>query len=134
MTKNVTKKDLVASIVATTGVKRSKAKKGLETVLQVVKQGLKWHGCVDLGRLGKLKAKKHPEKRYIGEALKNVPASIRTKHKKPTIRLHSKLDLSENPEPTIVHKKPEPEPVSPRRFAIARPSFRGRPNMPRRRA
>src|SRR5258708_6578577 len=118
MTKNVTKKDLVASIVATTGVKRSKAKKGLETVLQVVKQGLKWHGCVDLGRLGKLKAKKHAEKRYIGGALKNVPASIRTKYTKPTIRLHSKLDLSENPQPTIVHKHRKSKPISPIAIAV----------------
>jgi nucleoid DNA-binding protein len=133
MPKNVTKKDLVASIVANTGVKSSQAKKSLETVIQVVKQGLKYHGCVDLGRLGKLKAKKHPEKRYICTNLKQGP-NIRTKYTKPTIRLHSKLDLSENPQPTIVHRNPKPEPVSPRRFAIARPSFRGRPNMPRRRA
>ena len=45
------------------------------------------HGCVDLGRLGKLKAKKHPEKRYICTNLKQGP-SIRTKYTKPTITLH----------------------------------------------
>jgi nucleoid DNA-binding protein len=122
-------KELITHVSEKTGLGPTKVKRALKTVLQVTSQGLKYHGCVDLGRLGKLKAKKHPEKRYICMNLKQGP-NIRTKYTKPTIRLHSKLDLSDNPQPTIVHKNPKPKPISP--IVIPHPRFRGRPIMPRR--
>lgn len=125
-------KQLIALVAEKTGSKQSNVKKALKVVLDVTKQGLKYHGQVDLGRLGKLKAKKHPEKRYVCKNLKQCPLTLRTKYKKPTIRLHTKLDLSEAPQPTIVHKKPI-EPISAKRsFAVVVPRFRGRPNLPRR--
>jgi len=125
-------KELIALVAEKTGSKRSSVKKALKVVLDVTKQGLKYHGQVHLGRLGKLKAKKHTEKRYVCKNLKQCPLTIRTKYKKSTIRLHTKLDLSENPQPTIIHKKPKTVPVIRRSFAVVVPRFRGRSNIPRR--
>ena len=132
------KRTIAAKIAEKTGLSPYRSKKALKTVLDCIKQALGDGKQVDLGKkLGKLKVVSRKPKRRISDNLRHVGPNIEDVHRKQpkSVRLLGRgRDLSENPQPTIVHKKTEPEPVSTRRFAIARPSFRGRPNMPRRRA
>ncbi len=131
------KKTIAASIAEKTGLSTNRSKKALQTVLDCIKQALGDGKQIDLGKLGKLKVVSRKPKRRLSDNLRHVGPNIEDVHRKhpKTVRLLGRgRDLSEDPRPTIVHKKPEPEPVSTRRFAIARPSFRGRPNLPRRRA
>jgi nucleoid DNA-binding protein len=124
---NTTKKAIVASIVQKTGVKPAKARRALETVLGSIKLALASGQDVDLGKeLGKLKVVCRNPTRRINRNLKNQIPSIENVHKKhpKSVRLLGGKDLSVNPEPTIVHKKPEP-PVK-RSFAVAIPSWRRR--------
>jgi nucleoid DNA-binding protein len=131
-----TRKTIVAAIAKNTAIGQVKSKEALETVLDSIKRALGQGKQVDLGRLGRLSVVARPLRSRLAQNLKHVGPTIDRLHKKhpKTVRLTKRHDLSENPQPTIVHKNPEPEPVSTRRFAIARPSFRGRPNMPKRRA
>jgi nucleoid DNA-binding protein len=124
------KADITAAIVAKTGLTTKKAKEAVEAILKAVKQGLKEDCPVDMGRLGKLKTVKLNRGRRISRGLKNVGTSIfdYSEHAK-TVRLKSRLDLSKDPLPTIVHPalaKPEPAVVIRRPCAIAYPRWRKR--------
>src|SRR4029077_15242540 len=124
---NTTKKAIIASIVQKTGVKPAQAKRALEAVLGSIKVALSSGRAVDLGKkLGKLKVVTRNPTRRINRNLKNRVPSIENVHKKhpKTIKLLGGKDLSENPQPTIVHKKPQPAPK--RSFAVAVPSWRRR--------
>jgi nucleoid DNA-binding protein len=124
---NTTKKAIVASIVQKTGVKPAEAKRALETVLRSIKLALADGRQVDLGKkLGKLKVVTRNPMRRINRNLKNVVPTIENVHKShpKTVKLLGGKDLSENPQPTIVHKKPQPAPK--RSFAVAFPSWRRR--------
>jgi nucleoid DNA-binding protein len=124
------KADITAAIVASTNLTTAKAKVAAEAVLEAMKQGLKEDRSVDLGRLGKLRTVKLIRGRRITRGLRNVGTSIfdYSKHAK-TVKLKSKLDLSKNPLPTIVHPAPaKPKPVLfiKRPCAIAYPRWRRR--------
>jgi nucleoid DNA-binding protein len=125
---NTTKKTIVATIVQKTGVRPVKAKRALETVLATIKRALADGRKVDLDRLGRLSVVDRPLKHRLNKNLKHVGPTIDRLHKKhpKTVRLTKRQDLSENPLPTIVHKRPEPEPVVKRSFAIALPAWRQR--------
>ena len=124
---NTTKKAIVASIVQKTGVKHAQAKRALEAVLGSIKLALESGRGVDLGKkLGKLKVVNRKPTRRINRNLKNRVPTIENVHKRhpKTVKLLGGKDLSENPQPTIVHKKPQPAPM--RSFAVAFPSWRRR--------
>jgi nucleoid DNA-binding protein len=124
---NTTKKAIIASIVQKTAVKPAKAKQALQTVLQSIKLALASGRDVDLGKdLGKLKVVSRNPTRRINRNLKNRVPTIEDIHKEHprTVRLLGGKDLSENPQPTIVHKKPQP--AAKRSFAVAIPSWRRR--------
>lgn len=107
------KADIAAAIVARTSLTTKKAKEAVEATLKAMKQGLKEGRAIDLGRLGKLRTAKLNRGRRVSRGLKNVGTSIfdYSKHAK-TVKLKSKLDLSKDPLPTIVHPAPaKPEPV-----------------------
>ena len=137
------KKTIAARIAEKTGLSTYRSQKALQAALGCIKQALGDGKQVDLGELGKLVVVERKPTRKIVNYLKGrrgkgqkekTIGDLYQKHPRTVRLLGRGRDLSENPQPTIVHKKAEPEPVSTRRFAIARPSFRGRPNMPRRRA
>jgi nucleoid DNA-binding protein len=124
------KRDITAIIVDRTGLTTKKASEALEALLQAMKQGLKEGRSVDLGRLGKLRTAKLTRRGRVIRGLKNVGRSFfdYSKHAK-TVKLKSKLDLSWDPLPTIVHPAPaKPEPVVfvKRPCAIAYPRRRRR--------
>jgi nucleoid DNA-binding protein len=124
---NTTKKTIIASIVQKTGVKPAEAKRALEAVLVSIKVALADGRQVDLGKkLGKLKVVTRNPTRRINRNLKNVVPTIEDVHKTypKTVRLLGGKDLSENPQPTIVHKRPQP--AVKYSFAIACPSWRHR--------
>jgi nucleoid DNA-binding protein len=121
------KGDITAAIVARTGVSTKKAKEALEAILKAMKQGLKEDRSVDLGRLGKLRTIELKRGRRISRGLKNVVATVcdYSKHAK-TVKLKSKLDLSKDPLPTIVHPAPAKPVYIKRSWAIAYPRWRRR--------
>ena len=124
---NTTKKTIVAAIVHKTGVKRAEAKRALEAILVAIKLALADGNQLDLGKkLGKLRVVSRNPTRRINRNLKNVAPTIEDVHKEhpKTVRLLGGKDLSENPQPTIVHKKPQP--AAKRSFAVAFPSWRRR--------
>jgi nucleoid DNA-binding protein len=121
------KADITATIVAQTGLTTKKAKEAVEATLKAIKRGLKEGRSIDLGRLGKLRTAKLSRRRRVSKGLKNVGTSIfdYSKHAK-TVKLKSKLDLSNDPLPTIVHPAPA-KPVHIKRLcAIAYPRWRRR--------
>jgi nucleoid DNA-binding protein len=121
------KADITAAIVGGTGVTKKKAKEALEATLKAMKQGLKEDRSIDLGRLGKLRTVKLSRRRRISRGLKNVGTSLfdYSKHAK-TVKLKSKLDLSKDPLPSIVHPAPAKPVFIKRSWAIAYPSWRKR--------
>ena len=122
-----TKKTIVAAIVQKTGVKPAEAKRAFEAILVAIKLALADGSQLDLGKkLGKLRVVSRNPTRRINRNLKNRRASIEDVHKKhpKTVRLLGGKDLSENPQPTIVHKKPQP--AARKSFAVAFPSWRRR--------
>jgi nucleoid DNA-binding protein len=125
---NITKKAIIASIVQKTGVKPAQAKRALETILESLKLALADGRQVDLGMLGKLKVVSRKPARRINRNLKNRVPTIEDVHKRhpKTVRLLGGKDLSENPMPTIVHKREELQsvPARSRHFRIAIPSWR----------
>jgi nucleoid DNA-binding protein len=127
-----TKKTIVASIVQKTGVKPSKAKEALETVLDSIKRALRGGRQVDIDKVGRLSVVTRPPKSRISKNLKYVSPTIDRLHQMhpKTVRLIKRQDLSENPQPTLVTKnvvREEPIPaVSIRRVAVAFPSWRRR--------
>ena len=129
---NTTKKAIIASIVLKTGVKPAEAKRALETILVSIKLALTSGRDVDLGKeLGKLKVVTRNPTRRINRNLKNVVPTIGNVHKKhpKTVRLLGGKDMSDDPKPTIVHKKQPGQQVVParsRHFTVAVPSWRRR--------
>jgi nucleoid DNA-binding protein len=120
------KKTIVAAIVQKTGVKPAEAKRAFEAILVAIKLALADGSQLDLGKkLGKLRVVSRNPTRRINRNLKNRRATIEDVQKKhpKTVKLVGGKDLSENPQPTIVHK---PEPVVRRSFAIALPAWRRR--------
>jgi|HubBroStandDraft_2_1064218.scaffolds.fasta_scaffold246450_2 nucleoid DNA-binding protein len=129
---NTTKKTIIASIVQKDGVKPAEAKGALETVLLSIKLALASGRDVDLGKeLGKLKVVTRNPTRRINRNLKNRVPTIENVHKKhpKTVRLLGGKDMSDDPKPTIVHKKQPEQQVVParsRHFTVAVPSWRRR--------
>ena len=124
------KADITGTIADRTGLTTKKAKEALEVLLNVMKQGLKEDRSIDLGRLGKLRTAKLSRRWRVIGGLKNVGRCFfdYSKHAK-TVKLKSRLDLSNDPLPTIVHPAPaKPEPVVfiKRPCATAYPRWRGR--------
>jgi len=123
---NATKKAIVAAVVQKTGVKPAEAKRALETILASMKRALADGKKLDLGKLGILSVAVRRPLRRINRNLKNVVPTIETVYRRhpKTVRLTKGQDLSENPQPTIVHKRPQPP--AKRSFAIALPAWRRR--------
>ncbi len=130
MTK-VTKAAIVAKIQENTGLTKYKAKKGLKAALFSIKRALGDGKQVDLVKLGRLVVVERPRKWVIRKNMKGRPTSIVELHKKypKSVRLLGGKDMSDDPKPTIVHKK-EPEqqtiPARSRHFRVAVPSWRRR--------
>jgi nucleoid DNA-binding protein len=125
---NTTKKAIVASVVQKTGVKGAEAQRALETILESIKLAFASGRQIDLGKLGKLKVVSRNPTRHINRNLKNQIPSIEDVHKKhpKTVRLLGGKDLSENPQPTIVHDRPASPTLIRKSVAIAIPSWRRR--------
>jgi nucleoid DNA-binding protein len=126
---NTTKKAIVAAIVQKTGVKPAKARRALETVLGSIKLALASGRDVDLGKeLGKLKVVRRNPTRRINRNLKNQIPTIESVHKKhpKSVRLLGGKDLSENPQPSIVHDRPAPSILIRKSVAVALPAWRRR--------
>jgi nucleoid DNA-binding protein len=124
---NTTKKTIVAAIVQKTGVEPAEAKRAFEAILAAIKLALAEGSQVDLGKkLGKLKVVSRNPTRRINRNLRNRRATIEDVQKKhpKTVKLVGGKDLSVNPQPTIVHKKPQP--AARKSFAVALPSWRRR--------
>jgi nucleoid DNA-binding protein len=123
----VTKADITARIVATTGITIKKANEALEAALNAIRTALKDDLSVDLGRLGKLKTSRLSKRRRVSRGLNNVAPSVfpYSKHAK-TVKLKSKLDLSKDPLPTIIHPAPAKPIYIKRPCAIAYPRWRRR--------
>jgi nucleoid DNA-binding protein len=130
MTK-LTKQTLAAKIQENTGLTKYKAKKGLKAVLFSIKRALADGKAVELPGIGRLTVVERQQQRVIRKNLRGgCPCTIVELHKKhpKSVRLLGGKDLSEDPKPSVIYKKPAPEPVPARRsFAIAIPKFRGRP-------
>jgi nucleoid DNA-binding protein len=131
----LTKATIVAKIQENTGLTKYKAKKGLKTALESIKIALQMGKEVQLPGVGRLVLVERKQKRVIRKHLKGRYScsivELNKRHRK-SVRLLRGKDMSEDPKPTIVHKNPEPAPTIRRTFAVARPAFRGRPNIPRR--
>ena len=132
------KGQLITQLASRTGKSAYKSEQALNVILDGIKHALKYGREVDLGpKLGLLKVIERKRKRVIKKNLlgeyKASVVELHKEHPKSVRLLGRNRDLSEDPKPTIVHKKPEPKRVSAIRFQIARPSFRGRPNIPRKR-
>jgi len=112
------KADITREIVRRTGLSPKRAKAAIEAILKAMKQSLKEDRSIDLGRLGKLRTAKLSRRRRISRGLRNVGTSLfdYSKHAK-TVKLKSKLDLSKDPLPTIVH----PAPAKPKTVFVKRP-------------
>jgi len=121
------KRDITRTIADRTGLTTKKAKEAVEAMLKAVKQGLKEDRSIDMGRLGKMSTVKLSRRRRVSRGLKNVGTSIfdYSKHAK-TVKLKSKLDLSWDPQPTIVHPAPTKPIYIKWPCAIAYPRWRRR--------
>jgi nucleoid DNA-binding protein len=126
------KSQLIATIASNTGQSSYKAEKALETVLKGVRNALGHGREVDLGKLGRLVVVKRGQKRVIRKNLKGrFPSSIVELYEKHprSVRLLGGKDMSDDPKPTIVHKKEPEQQVVPARsthFSVAIPSWRRR--------
>jgi len=131
MTK-LTKAILRQKIQERTGLSRRKAQRGLKEALESMKVALQMGKKVQLPGIGRLVVVERPRKRALRKNMKGrCPASIVELHKKypKSVRLLGGKDMSENPLPTIVHKKEPEQQVVPARsthFRVAVPSWRRR--------
>jgi nucleoid DNA-binding protein len=130
----VTRQILAAKISERTGLSLRRSKGALKSTLCLICRALGDGKQVELGneRLGKLTVVARKPSRRINKNLKHrVPTveSVYKRHPK-TVRLLGGKDLSENPQPTVVHKRTQPEVELPARrpvrVAIAFPSWRRR--------
>jgi nucleoid DNA-binding protein len=126
----ITQKTLTARISEKTGLTKYKSRKALKTALESMSLALGDGRPVDLGRLGMLKVVDRRPRRRINKNLNHtVTIDHVYKNHPKTVRLLGGKDLSENPLPTIVHKKPAPAvevPARRRSVAIAFPAWRRR--------
>lgn len=126
-----TQKTIAAKISEKTGLSRNRSRKALKSVLYRIQVALGDGKEVDMGKLGKLKTVTRKPTRRINRNLNGI-ATIENVYKKhpKTVRLLGGKDLSEDPQPTIVHKAPKPEVEIPARrrvqVAFAFPSWRRR--------
>jgi nucleoid DNA-binding protein len=127
----LTKATITKAIQARTGLSRRKAQKGLNTVLKTMREALRDGKKIELPRIGRLELVQRKRKRTIRKNLRgSYRSSVLEIHKKHpnSVRLLGGKDMSDDPKPTIVHKKEEVDPV-PARFrhiAIAFPAWRRR--------
>jgi nucleoid DNA-binding protein len=124
------KKTITAKISEKTGLSHCKSKKALTSVLDCIKRALADGKAVDLGKLGKLKIATRKPVRRINKNLNGI-ATIENVYKNhpKTVRLLGGNDLSDDPKPTIVHKKRPDQQVLPARsrsFRVAVPSWHRR--------
>jgi nucleoid DNA-binding protein len=121
------KADITREIVRRTGLSAKKGEEALEAVLKAIKRALKEDRSIDLGQLGKLRTAKLSRRRRITRGLRNVGTSISaySTHAK-TVKLKSKLDVSKDPLPTIVHPAVDKPRYIKRPCAIAYPTLRRR--------
>src|SRR5919108_1298872 len=127
----ITKRELTAKISERTGLTLYQSKKALKTILSLMKRALRDGKQIDLGKAGKLKVVARKPTRRINMNLRHVGPNIEDVHKKhpKSVRLLGGKDLSENPQPTIIHKNPESVEVPARRkvrVAVAITSWRGK--------
>jgi nucleoid DNA-binding protein len=128
----LTKATLTKKIQERTGLSRRKAQKGLKEVLESIKLALQAGKAVQFPGVGRLVVVERPRKRVIRKNMKGrCPASIVELHKKypRSVRLLGGKDMSDDPKPTIVHKKQPEQQVVParsRHFRVAVPSWRRR--------
>lgn len=128
----LTQKIIAAKITEKTGISRHKSKKALKVVLEGIVRALGDGKEVSLGKqLGKMKVVTRKPTRRINRNLNGIGTieNVYKKHPK-TVRLLGGQDLSENPQPTLVHEVPKPEmltPVRKVRVAVAFPRWRRRP-------
>lgn len=125
----LTKEALTTKISERTGLTTYKSRKALKTALWLIRRALGDGKQVELGeQLGKLKVVTRKPTTRINRNLKHRVGTIENVYKShpKTVRLLGGEDLSENPQPTIIHKKPEAPVAAParRRVAIAYPSWR----------
>jgi nucleoid DNA-binding protein len=120
-----TQKTIAAKISENSGLSRYKSKKALKAALECIQRALRDGKEIDLGKLGKLKIVTRTPSRRINKMRTTIEDVFR-KHRK-TVRLLGGNDLSDDPKPTIVHKK-EPEqqvvPARSRSLRVAVPSWR----------
>jgi nucleoid DNA-binding protein len=126
-----TQQTITANIQKRTGLTTYKARKGLKAALESFKIALQMGKEVELSGIGRLVVVKRKNKRVGRGGLKNVGPTIVDLHKRypKSVRLMGGKDLSEDPQPTIVHKKeplPQALPARSRRLAVAIPSWRRR--------
>lgn len=127
----LTKATLTKKIQEQTGLSRREAQKGLNAVLHSIKSSFQKGKELRLPRIGRLVVVERKRKRLIRKNLRGRhPNSIVELHRRypKSVRLLGGRDMSENPQPTIVHKKAEPDlvPARSRRTAIAFPVWRQR--------
>jgi nucleoid DNA-binding protein len=122
------KRTIAARISEKTGLNVRQSKKALKITLDCIKQALAMGMHVDLAELGKLVVVTRLPARRINR-MRTTIENVYKRHPK-TVRLLGGQDLSENPQPTIVHRSPSPEVKIPARsrvqVAIAFPSWRRR--------
>lgn len=126
----LTKATIVAKIQENTGLTTYKSRKGFKAALESIKTALQMGKEVEIPGIGRLVLVERKQKRLIRDNLKGrYPSSIVELHKKhpKSVRLLGGKDLSDDPKPSIVHKK-EPEqrvlPARSRSVAIAMPPWR----------
>jgi len=128
----LTRATLTKKIQERTGLSRRKAQKGLKEVLERIKIALQMGIAVQFPGVGRLVVVERPRKRVIRKNMKGrCPASIVELHKKhpKSVRLLGGKNMSDDPKPTIVHKKQPEQQVVPARskhFRVAVPSWRKR--------
>ena len=125
----LTKATLTKAIQERTGLSRRKAQKALKEALESMKIALQMGKEVQLPGVGRLKVVERKQKRVIRKNLKaSYKQSIVDLHKRypRSVRLVGGKDMSEDPKPTIIHPKKEPEPIPARskHFRVAVPSWR----------
>lgn len=125
------KAGITANIADRLGLTMTKAEKAVEVTFQAMKNGLREGHSIDLDQLGKLRTVKLSRRRRVSTGLKNVGTSVfdYSKHAK-TVKLKSKLDLSRDPQPTIVHPRPVKPVYIKRPCAVALPRWRKRSTWP----
>lgn len=125
------KKTITAKISERTGLSRDDSRKAVESALECIQRALRDGKEIDMGQLGKLKVVTRKPTRRINKNLNGIVTIENVYQSYPkTVRLLGGKDLSEDPQPTIIHRNPKPEIEIPTRrrvqIAVALPSWRRR--------